>query len=145
MKKFILYVFYWLWSCIWGCLMTIIGAIIALAMLISGHKPHHIGPNVYFVIGENWGGVNFGPFFLICNRGQSTSTLYHEPGHGLQNLIWGPLMPFVVAIPSAIRYWYRELKYYRKGEYPTTDYDSIWFEGQATRWGNKVYNRKENN
>ena len=53
-------------------------------------------------------------------------------------------MPFVICIPSAIRYWYRELKYYRKGLYPETDYDSIWFEGQATKWGNKVYNRKEN-
>jgi hypothetical protein len=63
----------------------------------------------------------------------------------LQNLIWGPLFPFVIAIPSAIRYWYRELKYYRKGLYPDTDYDSIWFEGQATKWGNKVYNRKESN
>ncbi len=44
-------------------------------------------------------------------------------------------MPFVVGIPSMIRYWYRELKYNRKGKVPPTSYDSIWFEGQATRIG----------
>jgi hypothetical protein len=38
-----------------------------------------------------------------------------------------------------IRYWYRELKYYRKGLIPKTDYDSVWFEGTATKWGTKVY------
>lgn len=44
-------------------------------------------------------------------------------------------MLFVITIPSAIRYWYRELKYHRKGLVPPTMYDDIWFEGQATRWG----------
>ena len=53
----------------------------------------------------------------------------------IQNAILGPFMPFVVGIPSAIRYWYRELKYNRKGKVPPTSYDSIWFEGQATRIG----------
>ena len=124
--------------------MTLIGFFAACGLAISGHKPKHLGPNIYFVIGKNWGGVNFGPFFLT-SEGNENFTKYHEAGHGLQNLIWGPLFPFVIAIPSAIRYWYRELKYYRKGLYPDTDYDSIWFEGQATKWGNKVYNRKENN
>jgi hypothetical protein len=29
------------------------------------------------------------------------------------------------------------LKYYKKGLTPPTDYDAIWFEGQATKWGEK--------
>ena len=49
----------------------------------------------------------------------------------------GIIYPFLIGIPSAIRYWYRELKYYRKNKQPSTPYDSIWFEGQATRWGHK--------
>lgn len=140
MKK-ILYVPYWLISLTWGGIMTFIGAVAALGLLVIGHKPKHLGPNVYFVVGKNWGGVELGAFFLTSAAGENT-TKYHEAGHGLQNLIWGPLMPFVVCIPSAVRYWYRELKYYRKGVTPPTEYDSIWFEGQATRWGNKVYNKK---
>ena len=59
--------------------------------------------------------------------------MLHECGHGIQNCIWGPLMIFVVCIPSATRYWYREFKYHRKGLTPPTKYDDIWFEGQATR------------
>jgi hypothetical protein len=42
-----------------------------------------------------------------------------------------------VCIPSAIRYWYRELKYLRNGLTPPTAYDDAWFEGQATRVGAK--------
>ena len=42
-------------------------------------------------------------------------------------------MFFVITGPSIVRYWYRELKYYRKGLVPPTKYDDIWFEGQATR------------
>lgn len=46
-------------------------------------------------------------------------------------------MWFVITIPSIIRYWYRELKYNKKGLTPPTEYDDIWFEGQATKWGYK--------
>lgn len=144
MKKIVIYILYWIWSLTWGILITLVGIVAACGLMISGHKPRVFNPNIYFTVGKDWGGVNFGPIF-ITSKTDFDYVKYHESGHGLQNLIWGPLFPFVIAIPSAIRYWYRELKYYRKGLTPKTDYDSIWFEGQATRWGNKVYNRKENN
>lgn len=46
-------------------------------------------------------------------------------------------MPFVICIPSATRYWYREYLWKTdKAKYKTLpDYDEIWFEGQATKWG----------
>ena len=44
-------------------------------------------------------------------------------------------MPFVVSIPSAIRYWNRKLNYHDKGLTPPTEYDDIWFEKQATKLG----------
>jgi hypothetical protein len=50
-------------------------------------------------------------------------------------------MPFLVAIPSFIRYWYRELLV-RSGEKKYADlpdYDSVWFEGWATKLGKKYY------
>jgi hypothetical protein len=104
MKKFLSYTVYWLLQCTWGFIMTFIGAIAALGLIIAGHKPKTMGPTVYFEVGENWGGVELGGFFLCCkNAGEHTK--FHECGHGLQNIIWGPLMPFVVCIPSAARYW----------------------------------------
>ena len=140
MKKFVSYTIFWLISLTWGCVMTLIGAVVALVLLIAGYKPHRCGPSIYFVVGENWGGVELGAFFLVC-KNSGRHTICHECGHGIQNCIWGPLMPFVVCIPSAARYWYREyLWHFNKEKYKKLrPYDAIWFEGQATRWGEKVY------
>lgn len=46
-------------------------------------------------------------------------------------------MVFVIAVPSAIRYWYREFLM-RSGRMKVSElpsYDSLWFEGQATEFG----------
>ena len=122
----------------WGIVMTTIGGIVALILLICGKKPKRHGGSIFFVVGKDWGGVDLGRVFVCSKDSEDCDELKnHEFGHSFQNAWWGPLFPFVVAIPSAIRYWYRELKYYKKGKYPPTDYDSIWFEGQATALGNK--------
>ena len=91
----------------------------------------------YFEVGENWGGANLGVCF-IKDKTESENNKNHEHGHGIQNCYLGFLMPFVVAIPSAIRYWYRELKYDRKGLPPKTPYDAIWFEHSATELGTEL-------
>ena len=44
-------------------------------------------------------------------------------------------MLFVITIPSVIRYWYRNWALAQGKKLP--DYDAIWFEGQATKWGKK--------
>ncbi len=97
---------YWLVSLTWGGLMTLAGALIALGMLLSGHAPKKLGPNLYFEVGRGWGGMEYGAFFFVA-KDAGESTRLHEAGHGIQNLILGPLMPFVVCIPSAVRYWMR--------------------------------------
>lgn len=199
-KKFLSYTVFWLIQCTWGIIMTLIGAIAALGLILTGHKPKTMGPTVYFEVGENWGGIELGAFF-ICSKNESPVTKYHECGHGIQNMIWGPLMPFVICIPSATRYWlFRldnpikralfvagimvaaillttsgacifamiggfkaiviafevirlyflslviwlnvfQLPQFYKNNYP--DYDKVWFEGQATEWGTKIYGKKE--
>lgn len=121
----------------WGLPLTLCGALVAFAMLITGHKPHRHGGCIYFAVGNNWGGVELGLFFLTDQR-QTMRIRNHEFGHALQNCIWGPLMIFVVSIPSVCWYWYRELKYHRRGITPPNDYDDMWFEGQATRWGTSM-------
>ena len=115
----------------WGIIMNVIGYICAGVLSAAGIKPErHKGLLVYRV-GENWGGLNLGLVVLASHRA-SEKTLNHEVGHAIQNAIYGPFHIFIVAIPSAIRYWYRTFTS------PSTAYDSAWFEGQATEWGNSL-------
>lgn len=127
-------------SLLWGFPMTLIGAVVAFALILVGEKPERHGWCWYFTVGENWGGVSLGCVFLVDNRGNRDNqhTKNHEFGHALQNAMFGPFMPFLVGIPSAIRYWYRELRYYRRGRVPKTNYEDIWFEKQASLLGTKM-------
>ena len=115
--------------------MTWIGAMVLLFTLPFGKFGIYHG-RIYKRIGKNWGGLELGCFFL-CDETAPEHTLQHEAGHGLQNCIWGPLMPFVICIPSAIRYWYRTYTYKTNPDkyWTLPDYDAVWFEGQATKWG----------
>lgn len=135
MKGFILpKVWYYIISFTWGLPMNILGMICALILLITGHKPEK---NIYgwvFRIGHKWGGVNLGVISIISITSH-TGTMIHEFGHSIQNCIFGPFMFVFVAIPSAIRYWYRYWLYYKKHIYDLPDYDYAWFESQATMFG----------
>lgn len=134
MKKY--KVLYYILNLTWGLPLTFVGALVALAMIVSGHKPKKHAGCIYFNVGKNWGGLELGLFFLV-DEVDYLQTKDHEFGHSLQNCIWGPLMIFVICIPSAIRYWWRQLHYYKHGKVPSTEYDDIWFEKQASEWGQK--------
>ena len=130
---------FWVASCTWGLLITAAGALVALALLVTGHKPHRFHYLVYFEVGSGWGGFNLGGFFVV-GRDTSLSTKRHESGHGLQNIMLGVFMPFLVSIPSALRYWWRVYQSRRGPGASLTHYDSIWFEGWATSLGDKYFN-----
>jgi hypothetical protein len=117
----------------WGIIMTLIGCIVAGALIIAGYKPKKWGRCWYFEIGSGWGGVELGIFF-ITNKNPSVHTRNHELGHGFQNCKYGPFM-IIISLMSMCRYWYRELRYHRRGLTPPTAYDDIWFEGEATKIG----------
>ena len=118
----------------WGLPMNLIGAGVALGLLCFGHKPKRYGWNFCFELPVNFG-LELGIFFIAPKNG-STHTKNHEVGHAVQNIYLGPLTIGVVSIPSAVRFWAREIK--RKcGKTITTKYDDIWFEGQATQTGFK--------
>lgn len=141
-NKFLFY----LLSFTWGLPMTLIGCIVAAVLLVTGHKPKRWGYCWYFEVGEGWGGLELGVFFLV-SKDASIHTKNHEHGHGIQNCWFGFLMPFVICIPSATRYWYREylLRSGKRKYSELPDYDSIWFEGQASKLGYKFiewYNTK---
>lgn len=128
---------FYLLSFTWGIVMSIIGCLAALGLLIAGHKPEKWGYCLHFRLGKNWGGVNLGPVIITdVYSGDSSSIKNHEHGHALQNCKYGLFM-IVVSIMSFIRYWYRELKYYRKNLIPPTAYDDAWYEGEATKLGDE--------
>lgn len=127
---------FWVMSLTWGLPMTLIGALCAFGLLITGHKPHRYYYFIYFEAGEGWGGFGAGGFFFV-NRGPTQRIKRHESGHGLQNIMLGVFMPFFVSVPSCIRYWYREwlVRSGRKRYHDLPTYDSIWFERWATKLG----------
>ena len=125
---------FYLLSFTWGLPMTLLGCLVAAVLVCAGYKPKRFGWCWYFEIGEDWGGLELGMFFLKCRSG-GDYILRHEHGHAIQNCFLGVLMPFAVCIPSSVRYWYRRIvrKFNRHAKLP--DYDSIWFEGDATMLG----------
>lgn len=132
-------VLFWLASLTWGGVMTLAGAFVALALLVTGHKPRRFHYFVYFEVGRAWGGFELGAFFVV-NKGAGLSIKQHESGHGLQNIMLGVFMPFLVSIPSAVRYWYRRYKERKGYAHALPPYDAIWFEGWATHLGEKYFN-----
>lgn len=127
---------FWLLSLTWGSIMTTVGLFAAAGMLVTGHKSTRFGHAIYFETKKaGWGGVNFGPIFIV-SCGSSLHTKSHEYGHGFQNIIFGP-GHVIISICSFVRYWWREWQI-KKGV-QLKPYDSVWFEGQATKWGTKAY------
>lgn len=139
------FLFYFL-SFTWGLPMTLFGCLGAITFLILGHRPYRYGYCYCFEIGNGWGGLNLGPIIIVSKK-SSDHTKAHEHGHAIQNCWFGLLMLFIVGIPSAIRYWYRELlvRSGRKKYSELAAYDSVWFEGASSTLGRKFidwYNTK---
>lgn len=123
---------YYLIQFSWGLPMNLIGTIVAGILICFRKQPKPYGWNWCFELPVNFG-LSLGVFF-IAPIGDHVHTKNHEHGHTIQNLYFGPLMPGVVSIPSAVRFWIREIAYRLKKPIKT-NYDDIWFEGQATKSG----------
>lgn len=90
-------------------------------------KPYHGVLEIR--IGKSWGGCDLGLVYLR-DKTSTESVSQHELGHSFQ--VWlGIFFPFVVAIPSMIRWWIRRLQP-NKVHKP---YDSFWAEDSATQCG----------
>lgn len=154
------FVAYWLIHAIWGFPTFIIGCFIALYMILTNRTPKVFGYTLYFESKLLKGcGFEAGPFFVIAaDCSNSVAMKQHEHGHGIQTLWWGPLMLFIISLPSAIRFHYRNFQYrhhvrmYAKGKISreqyscwlrsVPDYDSIWFEHQASVLGKKYFSEE---
>jgi len=158
MKKVLLGIGYWFLQLTWGVLMTFVGLLTTLFILIFMKDKAHFHKNGFswiIEIGGNWGGVNLGAVSLCGSYSQKDAKCYdpkwfehtrrHEFGHSIQNIIFGPLYIFVVALPSVCRYWYN-VYCDKKGINLTSSwYDcKAWFEYTASLWGTKIINKLEN-
>lgn len=145
--KYLVAFFMWLVRLTWGVLDTLVGFFIFLFFVIRFGKKLHIGIVANTVVTEvphnfteaGWG-LSSG-LFIFSNTSSIWNKeylLFHEWGHSWpQLLLMGPLHPFLVTLPSVVRFWWREMQS-RKGKV-LPPYDSIWFEGTATRWGTKGF------
>lgn len=129
---------FYILSLTWGLPLTIIGAIVFGVLIILGKTPKKWDYCYYICVGKSWGGLEFGLFFIV-DESESDHTKKHEQGHGIQNCYFGPFMIFIVCIPSAIRYWYREIIKKINPNKILPEYDSIWFEKQATEQGYRLH------
>lgn len=159
-KKFLFNIMFWVVSCTWGIIMTTIGAVATVSLnliKVIGTwfgkelkiKTHRNGCSFITEIGGNWGGLELGAFALCGNYSKNNKAWFahtrkHEFGHAIQHLYMGPLFIFIVEIPSAARYWYQRIMQKRGKKFPNDWYDSIWFEGGATRIGEKFVDWLEN-
>lgn len=98
-----------LWIFIWSFPLTIFGLLASVVLLICGVKPIKWGPAIRYEFGNNWGGIEFGGCFYATDKTSSYHIKCHELGHLLQQAYFGPIAPFVISLPSAARYWLREM------------------------------------
>lgn len=142
MKDFCKGVVFWVLSLTWGLLMTLIGAFIALGCIIAEKEPKIFNHTIYFVFGHGSWGFSCGAFFFLSKDCEDNFEMkLHESGHCYQNIMLGVFMPFIVSIPSMVRFYYRDwlVKTKRKKYYELPPYDNAWFENWATKLGKKCF------
>lgn len=150
MNKFIIilkHIGFYLFQLTWGLPLTLIGLVGAIFMLLTFHKPKKVGYFIQFTARNDYNGWGFegGIFYFTSTDCENDiSLITHEMGHcSYQQLWFGPFAVLIVTIPSLIRFWYREFLYRFKPEKAKKlpPYDSIWFEGTATKYGMKFYEK----
>lgn len=128
---------YYLLACTWGLVLTVFGLIVTFGLWIASLFNKNIKFNKYGWIycckagPDYWGGFETGLMFVRDQRSSELHINSHEFSHSFQNCILGPFYIFLVAIPSAVRWWARTL-------FPNktwSPYDSAWFEDEATQGG----------
>lgn len=143
MEKQILKVLYWILSLTWGAILSIPGLIGLCILGMTGCPIIKNGFSFIVVVGNNWGGLNLGIISFVEKSDEEyfQSTRRHEFGHSLQNIVFGPLQLFIVAIPSVIRYWYQTIRDIKR--LPNKPYDQAIFEYTASKWGYWAINKIE--
>lgn len=121
---------FYLLSFTWGLPLSLAGVLVCGVLVLFGYHVKRYGHLYYIAIGESWGGLELGWFFLVSVP-EKEAVRQHELGHGYQNAcLFGFFMP-VLCIISAVRYWIKQMGV-------EMDYYAWWFEAQASRIGKNV-------
>ena len=142
MRKLRIFIF-WLLSLTWGLPATLAGFTGFVLCLSRGLRPKLYHGNVYFETRRKAGSLNLGPFFFL-SKNYDERVKYHEAGHGIQNIIYGPLFLPLIGLTSIV--WYHiflkkykeQLKTWNKDE-RNAAYEKWWVEKQASDFGRKAY------
>lgn len=124
---------FWALAVTFGLPMALVGWLVAFILTMCGKRPKRYAWALCYELDINFG-ISLGLVFLVP-EGNYERMKEHEYGHCIQNACFGIFFPAIVAIPSAIRFWYREIRE-KLGKPCTTLYDDIWFENSATKTGN---------
>jgi hypothetical protein len=123
---------YYLLQFTWGLPANIVGGIIALYFISCKRFCFQHKYNICCGLRGN-AGFSLGIFNFVP-LDASDSLKNHEFGHSVQNIYFGPFYFGMVGIPSVARFLWREIQQ-KRNKPLTTQYDDIWFEGQATKNG----------
>lgn len=80
---------FYLRSFTWGLPVNLGGAVVALGMLATGHKPKRFGNCISFEVGKGWGGGSLGMFLFTC-KDASLALKAHEHGPQYSELLLWP-------------------------------------------------------
>lgn len=131
---------YYFLSFTWGIIMTLISLLVTVVLFIPSLftkkiQFHRYGWIYYVKLGKYWGGFETGIMFLRDWESDEDYINCHEFGHTMQNILFGPLDPFISTIPSVIHYWLSELF----PKYGAKPYAALWFEDSADQCGKWAY------
>lgn len=142
---------YRLWQCTWGCVQTLLGALVFLCNRKAKHYHYH------GAIVTQWASkssVSLGmfvfvtaePYFYDKLKNEYSKTelserlLVHEYGHTIQSMILGPLYLIVMGIPSTLWGFLPNLNKKRRDK--QISYFSFFTEKWANCLGEKVTGQK---
>ena len=141
-ENVIFYVFTIIIQCSWGCIQTIIGAVVFL--LNFRNNKHFFYKGVVVTMWDKKAGCSLGLFIFVPPEPRFYNSkkynysieelqerlMIHEFGHSIQSLILGPLYFVVIGVVSAL--WSIILKNKKKHK------DVSYFDCYTEKWANQL-------
>ncbi len=124
-------------QCTWGCIQTLIGAVLYLVHLRNKHYRYENA------IATEWDyeySVSLGLFIFVTKQEKVKDgfdrLILHEYGHTFQSLLLGPLYMFVIGFPSML--WLRLAMFQKLRKRKNISYYSFYTERWADNLGERV-------
>ena len=127
-------------QCTWGCIQTLIGALLYLGHL---HNKHYKYENAIVTEWDYEYSVSLGMFLFVTKKEQAgegfEKLILHEYGHTFQSLLLGPLYMLVIGFPSMM--WLRLPIFQKMRKKKKISYYSFYTEKWADELGIKYVSK----